>query len=350
MPAKAPLQGLVSQGTLTRQSNSSSTSQPINTLTNIQMFPPGIFGGVVCNVNWNQLEAVQGTYDYSVIDNFLTLVRGYNSANPQFPLGVRLRIYTGVHAPAWALAFGSGPVTIYQKPVTNQFPLGTPVVVGNYWDETNYLAAYWAMQSALAARYDANEPLIRSVTISHTGSNTTDPFNESLDTPSIANLIAAGRTDALMQSALLGNSIGNYPWRDTQGEYSFATFNQLDSGTARQLASFTNQCINTWRSSLGFLGDVANHALKQTVTSPENRFYPTIAANGPPTSFQVGLGLYQPGPPIVDNLTPAIQLGVFNYSADSIEIHDIQGGDSFINYPLSLLQSLAAVFTQTPPP
>lgn len=74
---------------------------------------PGIFGGTVINITWKQIEPARGTLDTGEIDRMLDEIRAYNQANPQQPIGARLRVWPGPNAPLWAKNLGGPPVAIW---------------------------------------------------------------------------------------------------------------------------------------------------------------------------------------------------------------------------------------------
>ena len=87
---KAPLSGLVAMGAIGFHRVDGGLAQPdMDDLNRV----PGIFGGMVVNVTWAQLEPERGVLDTKIIDGVLAKIRLYNQANAQHPLGVRLRVW-----------------------------------------------------------------------------------------------------------------------------------------------------------------------------------------------------------------------------------------------------------------
>src|SRR5262245_49507903 len=95
---KPPIIGLVSTGSSD------------NTLTPLTQ-KAGIFGGVVVQATWSQLQATNSpNVDIKPIESALDQVRHYNSQNPNRSLAVRLRVFSGCRAPDWAKTLGGvGP-------------------------------------------------------------------------------------------------------------------------------------------------------------------------------------------------------------------------------------------------
>lgn len=123
-PLKAPLAGLMAMGEIGFHRQDGGLAHP--SLDALRPFP-GIFGGMVINITWAQLQPQRGDLKTSEIDRVLEAIRGYNQANPQHPLGVRLRVWPGPNAPAWAKNLGGAPVTVLHKEM--------PITVGRFWDK-----------------------------------------------------------------------------------------------------------------------------------------------------------------------------------------------------------------------
>jgi hypothetical protein len=75
--------------------------------------------GIVVNVDWSDLQpngvdstivaSAKGTGG-NVVDRAISDIEAWNAANPSKPLAIKLRVYAGEYAPAWAKAIG-GPIT-----------------------------------------------------------------------------------------------------------------------------------------------------------------------------------------------------------------------------------------------
>ena len=161
-------------------------AQPAFDIGNAQQFP-GLLGGIVINATWSQMQpATGGAVDFSAVDAALAQITTYNGANASAPLGVKLRIYGGSNAPAWAKSIG-GPVTIYRNPAgCNGQTDSCPLTVGAFWS-TPYITAWRTFQAAVAAKYDTN-PLIIAVAVTSCAAQTDEPFVASSGPVSKANL------------------------------------------------------------------------------------------------------------------------------------------------------------------
>ena len=202
--------------------------EPAFTMDNVNLYP-GLFGGIVVNATWDAIQPTQsGALDFSTIDDALAQVRAYNAKYPAAPLGVKLRVYQGANAPAWAKAINGGPMTIMRNP--GGCPAGPcPLTVGKYWT-TEYIAAWRTFQADLA-RYDS-EPLIAQVAVTSCASQTDEPFVPTTDAASIAALAAAGYTDEAEQACLRGALDDYGPWKSTLIDYTFNSFGATVPGDA----------------------------------------------------------------------------------------------------------------------
>ena len=109
---KPPVRGLVSMGAYKFVG---AGGEPVNTLEPVQA-KPGIFGGLVVVASWAQLQPDgPAALDGSVIDTTMAGVRAYNTAHPDKPLAVRLRVWGGFMAPPWALGIGGKPIDVVTR-------------------------------------------------------------------------------------------------------------------------------------------------------------------------------------------------------------------------------------------
>lgn len=211
---KTPIEGLVDMQDISFYRKG---APPAFTLTNVEQFPEQ-FGGIVLNVAWQQLQPTQsGPLVTKPIDAALVAVGQYNSKHTA-PLAIKLRLWGGFMAPAWAKNLGGGPVAIpYLVHGTKQETLG------RYWTEP-YKQAWQALQSQLAERYDA-QPLIREVAVTSCAWTTDEPFVQWIAPgntgPNFTNLAAAGYT-AAKEFDCLQNSLSDYAgWKTTYLDFPF---------------------------------------------------------------------------------------------------------------------------------
>ena len=289
-PVKAPIQGLIDMQDISW--HDAEGGDPTFTMDNVNLFP-SVFGGIVINATWSALQPSQnGPLDFSSVDDALAQVRAYNAANPSAALGVKLRVYHGISAPDWAKTIGGGPVTIQRNPQgCNSDAAGAcSLVVGKFWT-TDYIAAWRAFQTHLAAKYDG-EPLIRQVAVTSCASQTDEPFVPTVDVASREVLSAAGYTDEAQMACLSGAVDDFAAWKDTLIDFTFNVFGTeaaQDAGpriTADAGAGFALGVMAACRSSLGSRCVLDNHALSVPLRASDQPIYEAIQAMGGPTNFQ----------------------------------------------------------------
>ncbi len=321
---KVPLSGLVAMGDIGFHRVDGGLAQPnVDDLNRV----PGIFGGMVVNVTWAQLEAQRGVLDTKIIDDVLAKIRLYNQANAQHPLGVRLRVWPGPNAPIWAKNLGGAPVTVLHKDM--------PITVGRFWSEP-YRTAWRDLQNRLAARYDP-EPLIREVANTSGSSITDEVCLLAGDKESVKNMRAAGFTDAQFQACLWESPDDYAGWPSTRVECVCNPYRAIDSGKTRADSEFTLKLMRHWRQTLGARGVLSNHALNQPADHAD--IYDEMRRLGPPTAFQT----HAPGGL---NWDGALRLGR-SYGAQSIELWSGTKFGGFEKQDPQRLREWAALFQPT---
>lgn len=320
---KEPLSGLIDMQIISwHNTDSGVPSFKIDDLTPF----PGLFGGIVINAAWNQLQPTEsGPLDFSSIDDALAEVRTYNANNPTTPIGVKLRVYAGDTAPDWAKAIDDGPVAIFRNSAGCSTAPDTlcPINVGKFW-APEFITAWRALQAALAARYD-DEPLIRQVAVTSCAAQTDEPFvgtedqGDDQDGYARPNLIDAGYTDALEQACLSG-AIDDYAaWKHTLIDYTFNPFNNMQGGSnptqAAANLAFTISVMEDCRTRLGSRCVLDNHALAWPDDPRLEPIYDEMrdTLHGP-VNFQT-----QAPSPMKCQWKETIALGV-SYGANAIEV------------------------------
>lgn len=323
--AKSPLTGLVQMGDIRFHREDGGLAHP--ELGALLRFP-GIFGGTVINITWEQLEPKRGTLETKEIDQLLNDIRAYNQANPQHPLGARLRVWPGTNAPLWAKNLDGPPVKVLH--------LNMPITVGRFWAPA-YRKAWRDLQTRLAARYD-REPLIREV-CNTSGSSMTD---ESMllpgDSESVKNLLAAGFTDRQYQECLLQSPEDYAGWVSTRVECVCNPYRTIDSGKPRADKEFTIKVMRHWRQQLGSRCVLSSHSLNKPLNQAVDRagIFDEMRRLGPPLAFQTHSphGLDWEG---------ALRLGR-DLGAGSIELWSGTQSGGFETKTLQLLRQWANLF------
>lgn len=262
------------------------------------------FSGIVVNQTWAQLEPTEGHPDFSSLDGSLAAVAAYNTANPSHPLTVKLRIFGGFTAPAWAKSLDGAPITVSDDPSR---PAGG--TLGRYW-LPDYEQQWTDFQSALAQRYD-KDTLVTQVAVTSCNTASAEPFI--LDRAIIAALTAAGWTQD-DQVQCVERALGDYSgWQRTPVDF---TMNSAPEAGASQMV--VTQCAATVVTGQLPLCILDNHGLTDTVTAGQADLY---------ASFNAAWLLYDGAAPVdFQTLSPngldlcaAVGIGIAHH-AQSIEI------------------------------
>jgi hypothetical protein len=325
--AKPPIRGLVSMGAFKFVG---SGGEPVNTLEPLNA-KPGIFGGIVIVASWAQLQPEPDSVvgDGNVIDEAMKDVRAYNERNPGKPLAVRLRIWGGFKAPAWAMTLGGQPIAAVHNNKNRH--------VGRFWSP-EYRRAWARLQEQLAAKYDA-WPLIREVSMTSCMSFTAEPFFSPSEDSVMQPLRAAGFTDEAYKECLRGGLDDYSAWKRTRIVLSV---NPLRTGLNQGPGDpeFTERMMRDCRKRLGVRCVFDNHNLDTDLPRPLHRLYALMKELGPEIVFQTG----GTNPKDFDG---TIQMGV-DHGATSVELWQDYGG--FPTVPEDKLRRWAAMIERNKAP
>ncbi|MGB6987529.1 MAG: hypothetical protein WBD74_16275 [Candidatus Aquilonibacter sp.] len=345
-PPKVPIRGLIDMQDIAWHDTDNATPAPFTTQY-ISGYP-GLFGGIVINETWADLQPTQGgTIVTTNIDNDLQAVQMYNNSSnvtQSSPVSVKLRIYAGSNAPQWAKHLPGGPVTIYRNPSGCNGQTDTcPLTLGPYWT-TAYINAWRSFQAQVATKYDTNS-LIVAVAVTSCAEQTDEPFVQSSGPISKANLQAAHLTDTFQESCLMGATTDYAAWVNTDIDFTFNEYSKLTGGLD---PSFTTSVMQQCRSVAGARCVLDNHALSTPITGDQTT-YTAIQSMGGLINFQTqapeGMGCIWP-----ETITQGLILG-----ARAIELwpeKKFQGFTTLTVPEVSQLQSLfySPVPTSTPVP
>jgi hypothetical protein len=211
---------------------------PVIDLSQVAASSPGLTGTVV-DVAWSQLEPSPGTFDFTTLDADLSAVSAYNASHAGATLGVKLRVWAANDAPEWAKTMDGTPIATDVN--------GQVEAVGQWW-QSDYRAAWAALQSALAQRYDTN-PLINEVVVASCAALTDEPM---VYPASVASTVLAdGWSDAAEQACLDGALNDYLPWQHTAIYYPFNPFRTISaSGTVGTDPTVTAEVMERCADSL----------------------------------------------------------------------------------------------------
>lgn len=233
---KPTLAGLIDMGVQT----SYQLDLPFPTVDTSAITPyAGSFAGIVVNETWAQLEPTPGSETWAPLDASLAAVSQWNAAHSATPVGVKLRIFAGNTAPAWAKTLGGPSVTLSTK--------GSSRTYGAWWT-TPYRQAWSSFQHAMATRYDSN-PLVRAVSVGSCATLTGEPFVMNLSSPAIQVMEAAGWTPQAQQSCLQGALDDYAGWVHTPVDFAFNPYRTVVGGKAVLDQSFTDQVMQACADS-----------------------------------------------------------------------------------------------------
>jgi len=321
---KPPIRGLVSMGAFKFMGY---RGDPVNTLEPLNA-KPGIFGGLVIISTWRQLQPEPNGEipDNNPIDKALADVRAYNAKNPQKPLAVKLRIFAGIEAPAWAMKIGGEPIATIHNDKKR--------VIGRFWSP-EYRQAWTQFQHKLAAKYDSR-PLIHEVAMTSCMSYTAEPFFIP-DDPTVLNpLRAAGFKDAEYRECL-DHAVADYaPWKATRISISLNPYYGLaTTGDPK----FTIAIMQACRKAIGKQCVFDNHDLDADTPKTILPLHAAMQRMGPEIQFQT---LHATPPNWEGTIRRGVALG-----ASSIELWQDYGG--FPQVPDATLKRWAAMLEANKP-
>lgn len=338
--AKAPMCGLETMGNVHFRYDG---SVPTNALEE-EMAHPGVYTGTVVQILWSQLEGMQrGTFDNSAIEQALTNIAQYNTANQGHPLQAKLRVYGGVYAPEWAKGIDGGSsntITVYDQGTTAE-------TIGPFW-ETAYQQAWTELQTWLAKTYDT-DPRIQEVVVTSCGTLDDEQFNLPTDSRSLDDLYhfvptlpnAPAFSDGSYQYCL-SNSLQPYAaWKYTPLDMAFNAFRSTAQYQTMGVvldSMFTNTLMQRLRHLEGASLIISNHGIvfpapKVPPESNQEILNVLIEINklSDPIAFQLGTitgcpaaGCPGGAPGNETTFDAALQAGFIKYDPTEFELFDSQ--------------------------
>lgn len=302
-----PTLGLIDRGQV---SAANMPEPPKNTLYYVCRRQRAI-SGIVVNDTWKDLQPDREgqPIHLTTIENALREVRAFNGM-PGRLVTVRLRIWGGIDAPAWAKRIG-GPISICDQ---NALPLPPQVrataspspcpsvalrTVGAFWSRA-YDTAWQDVQQQLAGRYDRDRT-IGDVAVTSCDSLTDEPFVQPEDAYSKESLLRAGYTDARYKACLAKAVPRDYLpfWTHTWLAFSFNPFRSIQETPPVTDLAFTKATIISCRQlaprrcvlnnqTLGKFTPPPSPAPSQTPSLAADYYamWRFMRAQGAPISFQ----------------------------------------------------------------
>lgn len=114
---------------------------------------------IIVQAEWASLQLTQssGITENNIIDQALAALRKWNAANPENKLSLKIRVFAGIHSPAWVSDVTGGCMVYYKH--------GAHGILPFFWNKAKFRPLWENFQLKLAERYD-NDPLVREIAIS----------------------------------------------------------------------------------------------------------------------------------------------------------------------------------------
>lgn len=288
----------------------------------------------VVKVNWSALQPTPfgPIAANNAIDQAIARV-----AQPDYAavgMALKLRVFAGVDAPAWAKALGGAPVPYVNNQDNGSVAGGS---IGRFWTP-EFGKAYADLETKLAAKYD-NVAAIREVTVSRCSTIFDEPFVRQFGDPrNVTGMTAAGYTTALDKQCISDSISEHAVWKHTTSDVDFSPLPTItDPGATRDLA-YTTSVMDQCRQVLGPRCGLENNALSvdKLNNSEFVQMYAAMTKLGPPIILQTAARSRLGDPSAV--LPEAVKIG-----ANSVELPS-----GYPKWSMSLLAATAQQLAANP--
>jgi tRNA A37 threonylcarbamoyltransferase TsaD len=177
--------------------------------------------GFVVKVNWSDVQPVEGgpIAANNAIDQAIAQARAVAAHSPGY--GIKVRLYAGIYAPAWAKALGGPPVQ-----VTNP-QSGKSATVGRFWTDA-YGDAYDTLQRKLAEKYDT-VPEVREIVVSRCTTFFAEPFIRNKgNAQTVSNLFDAGFNTAADHRCHQKQLEAHQVWQHTRSDLELNPYQDIE--------------------------------------------------------------------------------------------------------------------------
>jgi len=115
--------------------------------------------GIVVQVEWAHLQPEPSgeIRENNIIDQAIDALNTWNTNNPDHQIAIKLRVFSGIYAPAWVADTTNGFMVYYKNSKEGVLP--------KYWWKNRYRPLWEDLQNKLAAKYDHLD-IIREVAVS----------------------------------------------------------------------------------------------------------------------------------------------------------------------------------------
>jgi hypothetical protein len=232
----------------------------------------------VVNVSWSQLQPTPGgpLTPNNPIDQAIAAATALGSG-----IGVKIRLLTGIDAPAWVKALDGGPVSVFSALD------GQGGTIGRFWT-ADFGRAYDDLWEKLAAEYDA-VPQVREVTVSRCMTVFAETFlRDTSDPTTVSNLLAAGFSATADQGCIQQEIADGSVWKQTRIGVAFNPYQEiLPGGIVRTNEAFTESMMQYCRTELRAQCVLENNSIRwPPMGAAYTAMYASIQTLGAPISFQ----------------------------------------------------------------
>lgn len=232
----------------------------------------------VVNVNWSDLQRAPGApiAPNNPIDRAIATAQAQST--PGRPSRIKVRLFAGIHAPAWAKSLGGAPVPV-RDPQSGQS--GT---IGRFWTSA-FSRAYAQLQQELAAEYD-DVATVAEITAAQCTTVFSEPFiRDASDQATVRALLAAGFTADRDAECMQQQFAAHEVWRRTRTSVAFNVYQHLQAnGSWSPDLAFSEQMMHACRATLGSRCVLENNSVRWPLQQPA--LYQALAGVGPPLAFQ----------------------------------------------------------------
>jgi hypothetical protein len=317
---------------------SGEVKQPIQGLIDRQGEPPrdvlAVVHAYVVKVNWSDLQptAFGPITPNNAIDQAIARVR-----QPDFKavgMALKLRVFAGINAPAWAKALGGPPVTYVNNQQGGSVAGGT---IGRFWT-SDFGHAYADLQEKLAAKYD-DVPELREITVSRCSTIFDELFvRQPGDVNNRGGLLSAGYTRAADEQCIKDAISAHTVWKHTISDVDFNPFPNVQDPNQPADLAFTEQMMQLCRQKLGPRCGLQNNSI-----SDEKLANPTFVA--------MYAAMTRLGPPIVLQTAARKRLGDEErvlQAAVKVGANSVELPQGYPSWPESLLTATEQALDRNP--
>jgi hypothetical protein len=282
----AVLLAVVSIGGMCAATAADATKVQVAGVIDRQGAPTGAYqsvvNGWVVQVNWADLQPVASgpIVLNNPIDAAIANAHSLNAAHPGVNMRLKLRVYAGTGAPAWAKALGGSPLQLCERRASS---CGS---VGRFWTPA-FGAAYADLQTKLAALYDGID-VVREVAIDRCTTLSAEPFLRQVNyAPNLVQYRSAGYNLAADQQCQRDEIDAHKVWAQTRSSLAFDPYTAVTATATYTDEVFTESMMDYCRASLGSQCVLGNNGLRDSDQGPDfDAMYNAIKARGAPIYFQ----------------------------------------------------------------